>query len=146
MSSRGTRLYALDYGSVFKREGDGWVEEPEAHVDATWLEELRRAGFTPRTDVSEKPAPSADSELRVVPLGLHPQIVWSGDAVEDAAADLHETIRVPPRGDPHEMGPGAVPGGLPPWVGKVVVWGGKKLVWNGFKWILKELIRHPDVP
>jgi hypothetical protein len=130
------RIYAIDFGVVLKREGDAWVQDPDAQVDDGWLDELWREGFTPQKNAS-KGLPQDGSGVRVVPLGLHPHIAWSGDGGQKNDTK-HEELYPPPPVDPFQMGPGSAPGGAPPWVGKVIVWGGTNLIWDGLKWIVKH--------
>ncbi len=144
MNSSNTQLFALDYGVVFTQKDGGWVEDASLDIDPHWLGELRNAGFTPAPTRSRVPSPSTGSEIRVVPLGLKPHVIWSGEAVSGAAADLHEGILPTLPGDPTQFGPGYGGSGWPSWaghIGQAIAWAGENLVWDGVKWIVK----HPEV-
>jgi hypothetical protein len=133
-------LFALDHGFVHSWGGAGWNVDRSTKPSQDWLAELRAAGLTPLVENSAALQVDKDTQLRVVPLGLHPHVLWSTDSsTSDAVDQLHEEILPPLRGDPDEMHGGG--GGVPGWArvsGKLVKWAGGNLVWDVIKgaWVI----------
>lgn len=135
-------LFALDYGLVMK-VADGSLTMDPTEPNPKWLDELQSVGLAVCRSPKPLPPDLTGIELRMVPLGYQPQVIWT----RPPKSKSDEGILPEPPGANETWQPGNQFGTPPPvnWghvvheAGQVIkVINGIKYVWKFLKWVPLE--------